>query len=249
MEPTIDSILDRIRKLLSLSTSDNINEAATAASKAQELIEKYKLDVAAINADNGTDNFDPILEDEVSLSSGQRVITWQSKLISSLCRVNTCRAWYSNRIDNLSHRVLIDLKLVGSRTNVEIVRYLFSYLVVEIERLAQHEMKFGNGKGQGKTYGNNFRIGAVQAINDRIKNINKTVHEQYSGSKALAIIEKQEYAINDYWKEFEKRKGLSPGTSFSIKGNADAREAGYKAGSLISLGTKGLSSGGKLLKQ
>ena len=48
-------VLDRVRKLLRLATSSNANEAASAAAKAQELINQHQLQDALIAVDAHTD--------------------------------------------------------------------------------------------------------------------------------------------------------------------------------------------------
>ncbi len=48
-----ERIIEKVRKLLALSQSDNEHEAATAAAKAQELLAEYNLSLSDIPADDG----------------------------------------------------------------------------------------------------------------------------------------------------------------------------------------------------
>ena len=249
MEKISDSIIDRIKKLLRLSTSSNVNEASNAAAKAQELIDRYKLDMAQVQVENPKEPGEQIEDDTNGIPCGQRNITWHWHILSSLCDANTCRAWSNYKFNRLTNKTHREYRLVGTKTNIEIVKYMYAYLVAEIERLSAHEMKFGQGKGNGKTWSNNFKIGAAIAIQDKLAATHKKVKQDYVGTQALAIIQKSEHDLTQYYEDLAKRLGLKSGASFSVRHDPSAREAGYKAGSNIHLGAALSGGSGKLLNK
>jgi len=45
-----DKVINKIQKLLALATSDNVNEAAVTAARAQELMTKHQLEMADLES-------------------------------------------------------------------------------------------------------------------------------------------------------------------------------------------------------
>lgn len=248
MEETISStVIKKIKDLLRLATSSNINEASNAASKAQELIDRYKLDMAAVSIES-QEPVEQVEDDTNGIVGGRRSITWHWRLLSFICKANTCKAWSNWKFNPTTRSYNQEYRLIGTKTNIEITKYMYAYLLTEIERLAQREMKFGQGKGQGKTWSNNFKLGAAAAIGDKLSEAHAKVKSDYTGTKALAIIQKSEYDLDVYYGELKKKLNLKQSSSSPTRYDPSAREAGYKAGKNIHLGSA-LSSGssGKLL--
>jgi len=222
-----NSILIKIQGLLNLANNNsNVEEAALAASRAQELCDKYRLDLAAIEEDTGhQQNKEEISKDHAPLYRGQRSIYWKTRLAVGLCEPNGCKVFLRGG----------NIQIVGRKTNSEIVRYMFSYLSKEIERLCAQQLV----RGGGKTWANNFKIGAVNAISDRLKVSQKETFKSYTGTTALVVV-KQESEEVEQWTE--NNMNLSRGKTASFRGHSSARNAGYDAGSKIPL-NKGMGAG------
>lgn len=235
-------IIERVKKLLALSQSSNINEASAAAAKAQELIERYRLDLASVQVENNEAEVEIIEDDNQPLISSERGITWKRSLAQILARENNCKSWTDKKY--IAGKLQTEIRLVGSKTNIEIVRYLFAYIVVEIERLCQKE-----NVGKGKTWSNNFRMGAVFAIREKLEAKHKEIRKAYAGSQALVFMQKQELALEDFFKDLEAKLNLKDVKLSLHRYNPDGVNAGYRAGSSINMNSE-LNSpkGGKLLK-
>ena len=77
-------ILDKIKKLLALSTSPNANEAASALRRAQELMEEYGIDHESVLAAE-------IVEKEIERRGGAKPPAFEAYLITTLARAFGCR--------------------------------------------------------------------------------------------------------------------------------------------------------------
>ena len=143
-----DKVIERIRKLLALSTSSNEFEAAEAAAKAQELLLKYNLSMATVDVPetDAVDRVNWLCPDQ----------TWQQVLVNGIATTNLCQVV---RYDSKSK-----LAIFGSMSNVEVVEYLYSYLAAAIDRLCQDKCK-----GQGVAYKNAWRQGAIHTVCQKLR--------------------------------------------------------------------------------
>lgn len=123
-----ERIIDQIRKLQALSGSSNEHEAALAASKAEELLQKYRLTIADLAVN------DPALDEAVELGevvdipSGRGInFRWKVELLFALARYNFCKALISNYG---THRRMM---IIGRKTDTEVVRFLFDILTRQLE--------------------------------------------------------------------------------------------------------------------
>lgn len=244
---THDEAISKAVRLLKLAQSDNPHEAALAAAKAQEIIDRYKL--TGISQDSeipGGAKAAP--EEEIRgfedpLDAGaERLSRWKVTLASTLARANQARIYTSGSA----------IKIVGRPSDVETIRYLYQYLVNEIERLTKV-----HAKGNGKTWANNFRYGIVDEIGEKLKgqrkNLAREMEDQafmQSGAalvrldNALAKLEKQGEDVQE-WMDKNMRLHKTYARSRSDFG---AREAGRQAGRSIQLGGgKGLGAGARRL--
>jgi len=78
MKTELEIIKDKIRKLLSLSKSDNENEAAAALEKANELISKYDLDESALRFES------------VSIKSSKTYVAWRTVVSNAVSWLYCC---------------------------------------------------------------------------------------------------------------------------------------------------------------
>lgn len=178
-------ILRKIRKLRALSNSPNVNEAAAAAAKMQDLIETYNIDRALlVEEDSGDDSragLGPIVEQTVYTYGGTRATTWQLELVSALARnngaavyYNTGRAgWPRNRPDTPA-----TITACGTVEALETIRTMAVWLCDEVDRLYQEERPKGLSRGEGRAWANAFRNGAVVTIRNRLYQARKAAQER-----------------------------------------------------------------------
>lgn len=156
-----EQVLRKVRKLLRLGDSPNVNEAALAMKRAHELMEKHSIEQAMLAVEDG---------DEQGSIEEEEIRTWNDPLFSSGRLNGIIPSWKAN----LGHVIAVyhgarvysqgaRIMLVGQASAVQTVRYLFDFCVSEIDRLAKRECS-----GEGRVYFNNFRRGAVYAINESL---------------------------------------------------------------------------------
>lgn len=236
---TDSAIIAKVQKLLRLATSSNANEAALAAAKAQELIDTHQLAATLLALDNaeptkGLDD-EPIVDFEKAgaplETSGKKLDRWRGNLASVVARQNGCRIYFSGS----------DIALVGRPSDAETVRYLYGYLSREVERLTTVA-----GHGMGRTWRNNFRLGVVETIANKLyeqrrkfeHHVRAEARSESSTAlvrvdRALATIDKRGETVNDWIKANLKLYASSGGGSAY---NHSAREQGRRAGRSISVG-------------
>lgn len=229
----MSAIIDKVRKLLRLAESPNANEAALAAAKAQRLIDEHNLSaqLLALDAAEAVPD-EPICDFEdkgAPLETNRRHPRWRTQLAGTIARANGCRVYINGE----------NIALVGRPSDAETVRYLFAYLTREVERLCERE-----GAGCGVTWRNNFRLGVVYAIMEKLKE----ARERFKGearkqatsdmalmrvNSALARVEERGMDVADWIKTNLKlvSRGGSGGSY-----DPGAVAAGKQAGKSIRIG-------------
>ena len=81
-----DKILDRVKKLLALSTSSNVNEAANAAAAAQRLMLEHRLTEADVSDTQEGQMF------ELSMGAVGFASRWKFVLVTAVARAFFCEA-------------------------------------------------------------------------------------------------------------------------------------------------------------
>lgn len=153
---SLDTVLSRVKKLLALSTSSNVHEAASAFAAAQALITRYQLSTLLAGASE--DSSDPITDGrEQPLERSKRFRRWKLFLASGLAAENAGIAWTTD-VDDETH-----LCFCGFAKDREAVMVLWSSLVTRIEWLSAT-----HGPGRPRQWHEAFRIGAAEAIVERL---------------------------------------------------------------------------------
>lgn len=226
--------LEKAAKLLRLATSSNPHEAALAASRAQEIMDRFKLSADAVNGAGGEIKTDEPIADfrHDPLERASKVDRWKSWLAMEIAKGNQCKVYLAG-----------GLCLIGRPSDVQTVRYLFSWMAREIERLAARDCA-----GCGRTYWNNFRLGAVETVARRLReSAVKTVETVKAeavaegGESALVIVEKSaalmvKRALDvEIWTK-QKYPHMRRGSSSRSTYNGGARDAGRRAGGEVRIG-------------
>jgi hypothetical protein len=242
-------IIELIAKLKRLSVDNpNKEEAALAAARMQELATKYKIEQAEI-LDAEEDKLE-INQHEFYTEKGIRFSRWKLAIAYRLAKINGCAAIRSQGYEYKNIKVKEPAKviIVGTEEAVQIVKYMFAYIVREIERLSKIALnkyneelgKFGKG---GKSYANAFKVGAGDAVVSRLNKQRWNIVKH--NETALAVIDK-EYNESAEWmrRHFTIKKAPCSVRATSHEGYSDGRNAGSKIGLG---GGKGLQRGPKAL--
>jgi len=231
---THDEALQRVKKLLALSQSDNEHEAALAMGRAQALMERFKIETATLDEPDTPDEPIEVWDDPLDNESRS---TWKGRLGITLSRANGCTTYKSGRSQIIT----------GRASNVQTVRYLYRYCVRSIDSLA-----LANGRGNGRTWINNYRLGCVQAIGDAIRDEREATRSEMREAVAgdsMALIRVDNAITNiineekDSDRHMRAKVKLVSSRGSSSRYNSSARSAGrsdgagiYGSGSMGSIG-------------
>jgi Protein of unknown function (DUF2786) len=222
------TVLDKVRKLLKLASNNpSQQEAEAAAGKAQELIAQYQLSEALLSLDSTPEQADTeAIVDFGKMGAAldpESRARWRGVLSVYVADVNACKM-YKNRDG---------LHIVGRPSDVDTVRYLYAYLVAQVDGLARH-----HGRGCGVTWQNNFRLGVVETLGVRLKAAKRKVEDEARAGatgtalvrvdQALARIERRmqrtEAAMAEYHPKL--RKASYSGVTYNPTARAQGRIAG-----------------------
>lgn len=224
---------DAIRKAMAclrLAKSSNQAEAALAASKAQEIIDRFKLDVNALDYDANVvkESNEPIQDfGGDPLEHADNVTRrWSMYLGSAVARANGCSLLYTD----LRNKQGFVLTLVGRPSDVSTVRYIYSYLKSEVLRL-----KVDNTKGNSAVYKDQYCKGVVDTICQRLRAQRQETQAAVKAenannplalvrvNSAIARLEKHDQSIAKFIED--KYKKLGKGRSGGGASSPDAMSA------------------------
>ncbi|NBW58605.1 DUF2786 domain-containing protein [bacterium] len=220
----INSIIDKVQKLLALSKSSNANEAAAAAAAANKLIDQYRLSEADIStSDNESD---PLIRDNDPVYTTGRIVPWKSNLIIYLAKHYGCAIF--NDVAKPNGRKYSQYKLVGRSSDIKITKYMFSWLSMECQRLCESD-----AYGKGKVFTQSYCQGFVAGVNQQLSQSREEVKKQASSSAIIKIDARLDEA-NDYMNSLYNLKKAP--TSSVARINPNAYDAGLNRGKSIHLG-------------
>lgn len=232
--------LQKAAKLLRLATSTNPHEAALAASRAQEIIDRHNLSNAALEGvGENQQSAEPIV-DFSNDPIDNRPARWQVYLSVHLARANQCKSITCGG----------RLCMIGRPSDVSTIRYFYAMICRDIERITA-----ASCTGTGRTYWNNFRLGMVETIGQRMKAqtaatvaaVRTEAQADIINPHALAVTERsiaavaaRAMAVEAWTKQNLKLRAARSSRSTYDSG---AREAGRIAGHHVRLGGSGQSIG------
>lgn len=237
---TRDEALRKVASLLKLANSSNANEAALAAQRAQEIMAKFALDSAMLDVDGGVNREpdEPIMDfgrKGAPLHESSRKSGWRVRLASVVAKANGCRVYLSTGLQSA-------IQIVGRPSDADTVRYLFAYLANETDRLAERD-----GRGCGRTWANNFRLGVVDTIAAKLVEAQRAVNEAARSEAANANNPHALVRVNtaiervaakssavEVWMKTNMKLGTAKASSARYDGAA--RAAGQAAGHEINVG-------------
>lgn len=228
---TYEEALSKAVKCLRLAQSSNPHEAALAAARAQEIIDRYKIETIALDL-AGPDKPDEPIKDFGGdlLDAGRPVDTWRWRLFHHVAEVNGCEGYLKPGRG---------MAIVGRPNDATTVRYVYAWLKQEVERLRERDCK-----GFSHVYQNNYRNGVVDTIGQKLAaqqeetraRVRQEAQQLGQGVNALALVRVNQALakIERQREEVERWMGtnlkLRKGSGSSAKYDPSARELGQKAG-------------------
>jgi hypothetical protein len=241
-------VLDRIRKLLELSNSDNANEAAMAAARAATLMVDYQIEEAELAPDVTED--EPVTEETIA-SDGRRV-QWKLALVNGLAKSLGCACYYNSTGSGTKYQA------VGPKSALETITYMYSYLVKEVGRLADVAYaaevaecdSSGVSRPSARGWKGSFRVGCSRTISSRLiaQRVTTIAKAKDAGkTQALMVVDRRALVVKDF---MTKSVGpLRRSTTSAGRSSRSGLKAGRTAGAGVSLGNNrgALGSGSKQL--
>lgn len=221
------AILEKICHLKELAGSSNPNEAAAAAAAADRLIQKYRIDETELHMSKASSDFEAEDSDFVLYETGRR-IQWKHTLATTLAAHYGCAMWMDSSYSTGRKRT--SYRLVGVKSDMDIVNYMFTWLVSEIEMLTKMFCR-----GLGHVYSQSYCEGAVTGIRDQLHAMKQESSQKYSGTTALACIDQRLDKSRDAMYKLHtdlKKVTIKSKSRF----NRSAYDSGVKAGKKIHLG-------------
>jgi hypothetical protein len=223
----VEAVLAKVKALLAKAEStDSVDEAASCARLAQELLFKHRLDTADL-----AEHDDPIENQVVPLKPRPFVDTWRLRLVCRVARMNGCQGYVNT---HRQHQVLFTEKevryhVVGKRSDLSLTQYILVYLLFQIEVLCRTW-----ARGKGRTWANNFRLGAVDAITDKMKaavrQAKKEAKKTTTGTTALVKLDHREVVVEEW---IVNNLDLGTHKDPEVKRDEKAWLEGYHAGKTV----------------
>jgi len=237
-------IVDRVRKLLELSRSPNLNEAAAAAEAAQRLMQEHKLsevDVTSSAADGSEITSIPV-------GSSGYMASWKFALASDVARSFFCEAV------GLRAGRRRKVRIVGRDDDARAAAATLAFLAREIERLADEGWRrardgeegaldllasyFGPDVAAGlapdsRSWKDAFRKGAATGAGEKLK----ARHRDFTASseRALSVVRRSRVEVLAYvGQRLQAPRTVDKGTA-PRDDEAEAFALGFEAGSQIAV--------------
>jgi hypothetical protein len=215
-----EKVLEKIRKLLRLATNNpNVNEAAVAAARAQQLMLEHKLAQIDLSATDEDKDDESVLETPFDGGRKGGLTPWRQSLITVVAKNCFCRAILTTVVGPTGRKMKHAI-LIGSPDDANVTMYVYGYLQGEINRLCR-----AGDRADKYAFRNAFRRGAVVAIAEKLAAQRR---QQSSGEKALMVINRADNAVEQYiqgaYKNLRASRAMRP-----VKDSGGFHD-GYRAG-------------------
>jgi len=236
-----EQIIEKILNLMSLSKSDNPNESALAAKRAQEMIERHRIDDAEIKRARQEDTQRGVGDVNLFLvHRAGRLYIWQHVLAAAIAEENYCRYMTNGE----------DMLVAGAREDAQLVGWLYQVFVNEIQGMFDTMYKsnhpfvlqmMGVSKDKRKSR-NSFFLGASSRIGERLKEARakarKQAQKEAGSQEGLVCINESIAALDNWEQRVVKYAADKTGRTKKVKGvhvDPHAFAVGSKAGNEVEL--------------
>ena len=218
-----EDVIAKIEKLLRLAESPNEHEAALAASRAQDLMEKYQIEAIQLREDDGKAGLG--IADH-TIVSYKRIEGWKKLFFCALARVYECKPYYLGKT----------LNVIGMETDIVLFREAYAFLDRVIEHHAKKE-KIARRKREAvrisRAEAHAYRRGFCSGMSIRIVSRLREEKEKRLQNKVevrdLVVI--KEDAIREYTADWNW--GKAKPTRYTV--NDAAYSKGYQVGGQVNL--------------
>jgi hypothetical protein len=217
-----DSLINKIRNLLKMTTSNGCTEAeaAAAAAKVQELMIAHNISISQVKVSERSEPAENV--DRAAVRKGGKLVRWKIALLDGCAQANFCKCYSRHYCGD------VEMIVVGKPTNRAACMEVFEYLEATIERLAARAIKQRPSYESARSYGNAFRYGAAERLRARLKeSIRQASEKGAAGSTAIVVADVYKAAFAEIERYYQQNNvRLSRGRGASVKSGS-----GYHAGS------------------
>ena len=250
MSENKESIIKKIQALLRMSndTAASENEMMMAASKAQELLGKFNLNMSEVKESDHID--EPIDKEEVDELEPMQYTLWKGALYGAAARLYLCK-YYRTTGFNDKYKKIRRHVFVGRRSNRIVCKEMCKYFEQAVKRLGDKEFETVPGNyHQIKSMKRSFILGCVNSLAAKIykhfEDLNNIPENQISlpGSGLPQLYRNEQELLAEWLKS--KGIRLYSGGRQTIK-DRHAYSRGKAEGRGVSLNTQVSATSGKYL--
>jgi len=213
----LQAIIAKVAKLRALAKNNSsVHEAQAAAADADKLIQEHRIVEAQIESDEKSEESG--IEAKDAFSAGKRSL-WKEIILGSLVRSYEC-SWYISISNEMvspgKYAKRLSYRLVGRKDDIELVEYMYGWIVSELERICKIHHK-GKGLGAAMAFYEGAATGFAQALKKA-----KEESRQQAASTALVRLEQREEQARTWVRQ-------NVGTLKSVGALAGSRSKGSEA--------------------
>lgn len=212
-------IIEKIKKLLSLSESSNQHEARLAMLKAQELLVKHKLSLREIEDYKIDSNKIKDLASNITFTKAK----WKAILAGLIADNFGCYIYFKTRNVNT-------ITFFGREEDIAVCNLVLEYAVDCIESTIKRiQYKYKKAGYSTKGVANDYAIGFIKGMTEQFDEQKRTNQEWG------LVLSKDKEVVDAYNKKVFKK---SINTNTRYKGNSNVFNQGHKDGKKFSISDK-----------
>ena len=230
-----ESILNRIQKLLKMSTENGAseNEAMLAADKAQKLLQEHNLSIADIKDDSQAE---PMESEDVEVDRD----LWKGYIRNATAKLYFCSTYSTMKLDTHYKRVKV-ITFVGRKSNRMVATEMCKYFINTVNRLADEEFREVPGSRAAiNKMAHAFKQGAASKLSSRLNDRYNEIAPEYipqGNPDGLPVLYKNEQMAITKWLEQKGIRLRSAKSSMSIRDRV-AYSRGSEKGNGIGINTQ-----------
>ena len=232
-----ERVYDKVRKLLALSKSPNEHEAALAAERAREILDKYQISLAEVDEKEFTE-----IVEKGADSGYSNPRMWVHVLAMSTAKAFDCKVFRMGGV----------YVFCGLKSDTQVSEYIFAYLLRTVFGLMKQRMKNRRKIGaRGAGDVQSYAYGAARAIGEKIEAYaasqrRRDVYQEFKSKTGKDLMVVKNGALEKYWQE----KGFRKPRRSKMKVSGDYY-MGYQDGQKVNIypGVTGAANGGTGLRR
>ena len=249
---TREDLITRVAKLKAHADSakdlGNLKEAEAFATKVQALLTEHKLEMSEIEFTDYVES-EPVEQEWLSgedYGQGRKSkrTLWVQTLASGIARTNSCKIVVQTGSNSIC--------FIGKKSDREIVTYLFTMLVPELDKISRREQRLAKRDwNEWHEFPRNWRRswleGAADGIYNRLKDAEKKAEQQAGLATGNALVrltsakqEVEQWMAKQRYRKAGNMGGALNGAAYG-KGKAHAKGMNLRRG-IDGSGTRQLNS-------